>query len=133
MLRRCDGTDPYLTAEDGTPCRCGMEFDDVHRIVTFPHVDFTAAKARWTDAWVGEVSPVADTGELPASVGRTYPNALLRAQHKAETNGREYVVYLDRLATDRGPGSPRYYVRAAQAGPPDPDRYLVVHRFAPGA
>jgi hypothetical protein len=37
MIRHCDGTDPNLQAQDGEPCSCGLRFDDVDRMVIFPH------------------------------------------------------------------------------------------------
>ena len=37
MIRTCDGTDPNLHALDGSPCSCGLHFDDVERMVVFPH------------------------------------------------------------------------------------------------
>lgn len=38
MLRKCDGTDPNLRAEDGkSPCACGKEFDDVDTVTIYPH------------------------------------------------------------------------------------------------
>ena len=37
MIRTCYGTDPNLLAEDGSPCACGLNFDDVERMVTYPH------------------------------------------------------------------------------------------------
>lgn len=37
MIRHCDGTDVYLTTKDGEPCSCGLVFDDVARMVIFPH------------------------------------------------------------------------------------------------
>jgi len=38
MKRVCDGTDNLLIGEDGkSPCECGLEFDDVKRMVVWPH------------------------------------------------------------------------------------------------
>ena len=38
MIRTCDGTDSTLVAPDGrTPCSCGTTFDDVQRMVVYPH------------------------------------------------------------------------------------------------
>ena len=37
MTRTCCGTDPNLLAEDRSPCACGLTFDDVERMVTYPH------------------------------------------------------------------------------------------------
>jgi hypothetical protein len=37
MKRVCDGTDPNLVTRDGAPCSCGLRFDDVDRMVVFPH------------------------------------------------------------------------------------------------
>lgn len=38
MLRKCDGTDPNLLAEDmKSPCTARCEFDDVDHEVIFPH------------------------------------------------------------------------------------------------
>lgn len=38
MIRRCDGSDPNLTARDGSGfCACGLTFDDVERMVIWPH------------------------------------------------------------------------------------------------
>jgi hypothetical protein len=37
MIRTCCGTDPNLLAEDRSPCACGLTFDDVERMVTYPH------------------------------------------------------------------------------------------------
>jgi hypothetical protein len=36
MMRKCDGTDPNLL-RDGQPCDCGLAFDDVTRMVIYPH------------------------------------------------------------------------------------------------
>ena len=38
MMRTCDGTDANLLAEDDSPCACGLRFDDVERMVTYPHL-----------------------------------------------------------------------------------------------
>ena len=37
MQRHCDGTDPNLQAADGSPCACGLEFDDVYYRTVYPH------------------------------------------------------------------------------------------------
>jgi hypothetical protein len=38
VKRTCDGRDPNLLAEDcQTPCACGLTFDDVDRLVIYPH------------------------------------------------------------------------------------------------
>lgn len=49
MIRRCDGSDPNLTRDvregerpsgpwpGSVPCDCGLVFDDVERMVTYPH------------------------------------------------------------------------------------------------
>lgn len=38
MIRRCDGSDVNLIARDGSsPCGCGLVFDDVERMVIWPH------------------------------------------------------------------------------------------------
>jgi hypothetical protein len=37
MMRRCDGTDPNLLDEDREPCACGLVFDEVDRMVIYPH------------------------------------------------------------------------------------------------
>lgn len=37
MIRHCDGTDEFLTAEDGSPCACGQTFDDASHRVIYPH------------------------------------------------------------------------------------------------
>lgn len=136
MRRLCDGSDPYLLGADGaSPCRCGLEFDDVERTVIFPHVSFRDAKARWADAWVGDVSPTSaavTTDELPLTAALSYVDAVRRVRDKALLNARGYVVLVDRLAPDREPGARRFYVRAAHLSPPDPDRYLEVLRVPAG-
>ena len=38
MQRHCDGTDPNLTAADGSPCACGLEFDDRDYELAYPHL-----------------------------------------------------------------------------------------------
>lgn len=41
MIRICNGTDRNLISEDGTtPCACGLVFDDVDRLVIYPHTPF---------------------------------------------------------------------------------------------
>lgn len=41
MIRRCDGTDPNLIRVNDQgerkPCDCGLVFDDVDRMVIYPH------------------------------------------------------------------------------------------------
>lgn len=37
MMRRCDGTDPNFQDENRHPCTCGLVFDDVERMVIYPH------------------------------------------------------------------------------------------------
>lgn len=46
MIRHCDGTDPNLVwpgddgnsyGPDAKPCDCGLRFDDVDRLVIYPH------------------------------------------------------------------------------------------------
>lgn len=46
MIRKCDGTDPYLTKQVGTdtegvavyvPCDCERRFDDVKYSTLYPH------------------------------------------------------------------------------------------------
>jgi hypothetical protein len=38
VIRRCDGSDPNLIARDGSGCcACGLTFDDVDRMVIWPH------------------------------------------------------------------------------------------------
>jgi hypothetical protein len=37
VIRTCSGQDPNLITEDGLPCACGLTFDDVERMVIFPH------------------------------------------------------------------------------------------------
>lgn len=37
MIRTCDGTDDLLQRLDGTPCACGLRFDDADRMVIYPH------------------------------------------------------------------------------------------------
>jgi hypothetical protein len=37
MQRTCDGADCYLIGPDGGPCACGLTFDDVERLVVWPH------------------------------------------------------------------------------------------------
>lgn len=37
MIRFCDGTDPNLVDLNGNPCRCKLRFDDVDRMVIYPH------------------------------------------------------------------------------------------------
>jgi hypothetical protein len=39
MQRTCDGTDPNLIGEDGQACNCGLTFDDVGRLVIYPHTE----------------------------------------------------------------------------------------------
>jgi len=41
MQRHCDGTDPDLLAYNGTPCTCGLEFDDTAYTVFYPHLPIT--------------------------------------------------------------------------------------------
>jgi hypothetical protein len=41
VIRVCNGTDRNLISEDGaTPCDCGLAFDDVDRLVIWPHTPF---------------------------------------------------------------------------------------------
>jgi hypothetical protein len=41
VIRRCNGSDRNLIGEDGTtPCMCGAVFDDVDRLVLWPHTPF---------------------------------------------------------------------------------------------
>lgn len=52
MQRHCDGTDPNLTRPvregeepegpwpDSRPCDCGLVFNDVYRLVIYPHEKF---------------------------------------------------------------------------------------------
>lgn len=44
MIRHCDGKDPYLVRSVDSddlytyvPCDCGLTFDDVKRMVVYPH------------------------------------------------------------------------------------------------
>jgi hypothetical protein len=38
VIRRCDGSDRNLIARDGSECcACGLTFDDVERMVIWPH------------------------------------------------------------------------------------------------
>jgi hypothetical protein len=39
MIRHCDGTDLNLieSTATGVPCTCGLIFDDVEKMVIFPH------------------------------------------------------------------------------------------------
>jgi hypothetical protein len=37
MIRFCNGTDEFLVGPDGDPCVCGRVFDDVDRMVIWPH------------------------------------------------------------------------------------------------
>lgn len=38
MIRRCDGSDPHLISRHGSGhCSCGLTFDDVERMVIWPH------------------------------------------------------------------------------------------------
>lgn len=67
MMRTCDGSDPYLSGEDGNPCRCGKQFDDVRYSVLWPHQkiptrrervfrlieNWTVAKAALNEAYPG--------------------------------------------------------------------------------
>lgn len=59
MMRRCDGTDPNLIAADRTsPCACGLAFDDVERMVLWPHLP---------------VGPKLTDAELQAAAGELMP------------------------------------------------------------
>lgn len=45
MIRCCDGQDPNLKREneetgEWEPCDCGALFDDVRRLVIWPHTSF---------------------------------------------------------------------------------------------
>jgi hypothetical protein len=42
MIRHCTGTDPNLI-RDGEPCDCGRTFDDVERLVIYPHTRIPSA------------------------------------------------------------------------------------------
>jgi hypothetical protein len=61
MIRHCDGTDPNLVGQDGYPCECGEEFDDVDHLVLFPHMRITKLteeeKQKIIDTWFSEPSP----------------------------------------------------------------------------
>lgn len=38
VMRHCDGADRNLIGEDGhSPCTCGLRFDDIGRLVIWPH------------------------------------------------------------------------------------------------
>lgn len=40
MLRTCNGSDRTLVGKNGGPCSCGKTFDDVYRLVIYPHAEF---------------------------------------------------------------------------------------------
>lgn len=40
MIRHCDGTDQFLTDQNGQPCDCGAIFDDADHRVIYPHEEF---------------------------------------------------------------------------------------------
>jgi hypothetical protein len=44
VIRHCDGTDEFLTNQNGEPCACGAEFDDVHHRVVYPHEQIPMVK-----------------------------------------------------------------------------------------
>jgi len=44
MIRRCDGTDPFLVGKDDDPCGCGAVFDDVEWEVGYPHRRLTGTE-----------------------------------------------------------------------------------------
>jgi hypothetical protein len=37
VIRVCNGEDEFSQAEDRSPCTCGRRYDDVDRMVIFPH------------------------------------------------------------------------------------------------
>lgn len=65
MIRYCDGTDRYLIGEGGGSCHCGLLFDDVRRLVKYPH----------------EFIPTPEMKELRMSLYQEYLNEITSAQH----------------------------------------------------
>jgi hypothetical protein len=61
VLRRCDGSDPNLIARDGSRgCPCGLTFDDVDRMVVWPHTPLGLTQAELEALWAevtGEAWP----------------------------------------------------------------------------
>jgi len=72
VIRHCDGTDSNLIGEDGhSPCRCGARFDDVHRLVIWPHqrIPSPAEKRHLLDALFAAHAGCPDTCEI-GRIGR---------------------------------------------------------------
>ncbi len=48
MIRRCDGTDPFLEGPGGQPCHCTAVFDDVEWMVLYPHQRVHGVDTWWS-------------------------------------------------------------------------------------
>jgi hypothetical protein len=52
LQRHCDGTDPNLLAADGSPCACGLSFDDLQYGTFYPHLAIAAVLTeQQREAW----------------------------------------------------------------------------------
>lgn len=53
MIRVCNGQDEFSQAEDGSPCECGRRYNDVDRMVIFPHQPIGGSPF-WPDSYAAD-------------------------------------------------------------------------------